>query len=290
MSTLEPTAITRELGDELKQRRLATGMKGNELAVKMQWSPTKISRIETGQRAVDEVDIVFYLAHCGANKEDLDELLPLCRNADRGFWLSERLRSLIFHESRARALFDYEPLVIHGLLQTEAYAHALIAPVVGQFEAPGAVDVRMRRQHILHDELLPVEATFYIHEQVLDLPVGGNRVMNEQLLQLVLLADRPNISIRVVPRRLGARSMFGGEYTVFYYREHRPLVYQENGANGLFIEDVEYVLKYQGRMTKLAQVALDEEESRVLLATKANTYDRLDSDAPDNVAEEHPQQ
>lgn len=69
MSTREPTALTRELGNELKTRRLATGLKADELGAKMQWSPTKISRVETGQRLIDEVDLVFYLAHCGAKSK-----------------------------------------------------------------------------------------------------------------------------------------------------------------------------------------------------------------------------
>jgi len=290
MSTRESTALTRELGEELKHRRLATGMKAHELAVKMQWSPTKVSRVETGQRAIDEVDLVFYLAHCGAKKQDLDELLPLSRDVGRGFWLKERLRSLIFHESQAAAHQQYEPLVVPGLLQTEEYARALIDPRLGQLEGASRVDVRMRRQRILHDEMRPIEAAFYIHEQVLHLPVGGNRVMNEQLLQLMLLTGRPNLSIRIVPSTLGAHSFFGGPFVVFYYREHRPLVYQENGVSGLFIEDIEAVFQCQAMMTRLAQVAMDGEESRVLLATMANKYDRLDSDAPEDLAEEHLQQ
>lgn len=163
-------------------------------------------------------------------------------------------------------------------MQTEAYARALITAERGPFEAPDAVGVRMHRQQILHDDHRPIDTTFYIHEQALDLPVGGNQVMNEQLLQLVLLSDRPNISIRVVPRSLGERSVFGGGNTVFYFREERPLIYQENGFTGWFIDDIEYVFKGQGMMTKLATVALGEDESRELLALKANKYDRVDSE------------
>ncbi len=290
MTTREPTALTRELGNELKSRRLASGIKAEELAVKMQWSPTKISRVESGQRLIDEVDLVFYLAHCGAKKQDLDELLPLNRDVGRGFWLRERLKSIIFHENRAGAHQWYEPLVVPGLLQTEAYARTLITHEKGPSEAPDALDVRMHRQRVLHDDRHCPDTIFYIHEQVLDVPVGGNQVMNEQLLQLVLLADQPNISIRVVPRSLGERSVFGGPNVVYYFRDERPLLYQENGITGWFIDDIEYVFKGQGMMTKLAQVALGEEESRELLATKANKYDRLDSDGPDSRAEEQSQQ
>jgi transcriptional regulator with XRE-family HTH domain len=285
MGILESTARTRELGNELKRRRKAAGVRGGDLATKLQWSTTKVSRIETGHRAADEIDVVFYLAHLGAKKEDLDEILPLCRD-DQGFWMSERLRSLIFHESTASANQHYQSLVVPGLLQTEAYAMALISEEVGRLEAPHAVDVRMRRQRILHDRWSPAEGTFYIHEQALHLPVGGNRVMNEQLLQLVLLAEQPNITIRVVPTSLGERAMFGGSFMVFHYRQHRPLACQESGIGCLFVEAAEYVQHFQWRLTGVADAALGAEQSRVLLATVASGYDRLDGDAPDNVAEE----
>lgn len=290
MSTREPTALTRELGHELKTRRLASGMKADDLAVKMQWSPAKISRIETGQRLMDEVDLVFYLAHCGAKKQDLDELLPLNRDVGRGWWMKERLKSIIFHENRSVAHQSYAPLAVPGLLQTESYARAMITHQLGPFEAPNAVGVRMHRQQILHNERRPIDTIFYVHEQVLDLPVGGNQVMNEQMLHLVLVSDRPNISIRVVPRSLGERSVFGCENTVYHFREERPLLYQENGFTGWFLDDVEYIGKGQGMMTKLAQVALGEEESRELFAIKANKFDRPASEGCDNPADQHPQQ
>jgi transcriptional regulator with XRE-family HTH domain len=289
MGTLESTARTRELGNELQRRRKASGLRGNDLAGKLQWSATKVSRIETGQRGVDEVDVVFYLAHLGAKKEDLDEILPLCRD-DQGFWMSERLRSLIFHESSASALHNYEPLVLPGLLQTEAYAFALIARDIGRADAQRVVDIRMRRQRILHDRWSPVAGAFYIHEQVLHLPVGGNRVMNEQLLHLVLLGEQPNITIRVVPTALGELSMFGGPFVVFDYRQHQSLAYQEGGVGGLFLEDIEFVQRYQAQVGCIARTALDAEQSRVLLATVASEYDRLAGDALDHVAEEQLQQ
>jgi hypothetical protein len=150
-----------------------------------------------------------------------------------------------------------------------------------------AARIRLRRQRILHDEFRPPQCTFYVHEQALRLPVGGDRVMNEQMLQLVLLADRPNIVIRVVPISAGARAALGGPFMLFQYDLHQPLVYQENGVSGLFVEDLEYVQRCQGQLSRISWVAMDAEESRVLLATMASKYDRLDGDHdPDDLAEE----
>ncbi|HET9137889.1 DUF5753 domain-containing protein, partial [Actinophytocola sp.] len=200
--------------------------------------------------------------------------------------MSERLRSLVFHESSATAKVNYAPLVIPGLLQTEAYASALITADIGQFNAPPAVDVRMRRQRILRDPRSPLDGTFYIHEQVLHLPVGGNRVMNEQLLQLVLLAEQPNISIRVVPTALGARSHFGRAFLVLHYRQHRPLGYQESGVLAMFIEDAELVQRFEWKLSRIAAVALGPEQSRELIANAADRYDRPDD--PPTPAKDHP--
>ncbi|HEU5475433.1 MAG TPA: helix-turn-helix transcriptional regulator [Actinophytocola sp.] len=287
MSPIESTACTRELGNELKLRRKAAGLRGHDIATKLQWSATKVSRIETGQRTSDEVDVVFYLAHLGAKREDLDEILPLCRDAERGFWMSRQLRSLVFHESTAAETFGYEPLVLPGLLQTEDYARALIRQFgLGRDDVNRAVEIRMRRQRILRDPWRPVRAAFFVHEQVLHLSIGGNRVMNDQLLNLVLLSDQPNIDIRVVPRCLGEGSYFGPGFHVFYYSGHKPLVYQENGFNGLFMEDAEFVERYQARSQEITKAALDAEQSRVLLAALASEYDRLDKDVPHRVAEE----
>src|SRR2546430_8708444 len=145
MGTREATALARELGDGLKQRRKSTGMLAHELATKMHWPASKVSRMETGQRGANEVDIVFYLAHCGAKREDLDEILSLCQDADRGFWMQKQLSSLVFHESTATGIYAYDPLVVPGLLQTPDYARMLIRQSgLGSNDIECAVSARMR--------------------------------------------------------------------------------------------------------------------------------------------------
>ena len=140
----------------------------------------------------------------------------------------------------------------------------------------------MARQRLLH--LRGFE--FYIHEQALRLPVGGNQVMNEQMLKLALIADLPKITIRVVPIALGERGMFGETFVLFRYRTSSALVYLDTA--GLFLEDHDLVTKYQERLTGLTDVALNRGESRELLATLASEFD-LPEDSrhvPDRLAKE----
>lgn len=128
----------------------------------------------------------------------------------------------------------YDPLVVPGLLQTEEYATALIGA-----DRPELVAARMERQRLLHRRGFE----FYIHEHALRMPVGGNRVMNEQLLKLVLIADQPKITILVLPAMLGVHAVFGGAFVLFSYSGHRPLVYLPSA--GLFLEDKDRVGWYQ---------------------------------------------
>lgn len=281
-------AQARELGDELRQFREGLGIHGNALAERLGWSPSKVSRIENGFSRPTEIDVIRYAAHCGVSASSIDALLEMSRDPGTpGYWISKRMSTLVLHETTATSSASYDPLVVPGLLQTQEYATALMSaaglePLLVRYWA----EARMERQHVLHSRRFE----FFIHEQALRLPVGGNRLMNEQLLRLVLVADQSRVAIRVVPTRLGARSVFGGEFVQFRFAEHRPLVFVE--PVGLYLEDPDQVAAFQDMLTGLSEVALDRRESREMLAALASEFDQPEDspDAHDNVAEEQLQQ
>jgi transcriptional regulator with XRE-family HTH domain len=274
------TAQARELGDELRQYREAMGLSCQVLADRLGWSVSKVSRIENALTGITELDVVRYAAHCGVDAGSIDALLDMCREPGAsGYWLTKRLSTLLFHENTAASSASYDPLVVPGLLQTEEYATALIGD-----DRPWLVSARMERQRVLHSR----KFEFFIHEQALRLPVGDNRVMNEQLLKLVLVAELPKIRIRVVPASLGARSMLGGSFVLFRYDAYRPLVYLEHQFLGFFVEDQDYVATYRENLTRLSDVALGRGESREGLAALASEFDQpeVPRDVPDPLAEE----
>ncbi len=274
------TAKGRELAEELRHYREILEVPAQELADRLGWSTSKISRVEHGLTGVSEIDVVRYLAHVGASAEGIDAILELCQElGTRGYWLTRQLHTLVFHENIAAFSASYDTLVVPGLLQTEEYATALIGA-----DRPWQVSGRMERQRILQSR--PFE--FYIHEQALRLPVGNDRVMNEQLLKLTLFADQPRITVRVVPYSLGAGSMFGGDVVLFRYSGHRSLVYLEQRHLGIFLEDEEHVSRYKDNLASISEVALGRGESRELLAALASEFDRPEDsrDAPEDLAEE----
>jgi hypothetical protein len=199
-----------------------------------------------------------------------------------GYYLSDKridgsLQSLIFHESSAELSIIYEPQVIHGLLQTPAYARALVTAINSDADEEwlaGVVRTRVERQRILSLPN-PARFTFYLHEHAMRLRVGSDQVMHEQLLHLVLTAAMGHVTLRIVPSSEGERSAVSGAFRIMEFREHRPMVYLDDlGGGGLIIDDPVYVRRYGDVARMLTDVALDEGQSREFAAGLADEYDR----------------
>ncbi|SDJ38868.1 Helix-turn-helix domain-containing protein [Actinokineospora alba] len=291
-------AGARELGDLLRGYREAAGLTLRQLSPKLGYSTACLHRLETGYRGTTtETEVVHYMAACGAHYKDVRKLIDACRatNDDRGYWLcphgqwmGDSLRSLIFHESSASKSVSYEPELIPGLLQTEAYARALFARAdISEEHRAARVQARMERQRILFRNN-PAKFIFFIQERALRLEVGTYRIMTEQLLAMLFLADQWNISIRIVPASARDRASLGGPFQLFGFHKYRTLAYLDGPVGGLFLEDLDYVGAYRSLNRQLAGLALDAGESRVLLAKLADEYDRAEGswDDASQVAQE----
>jgi transcriptional regulator with XRE-family HTH domain len=211
MTDRDSSARERELGAELRKRRQAAGWSASDLGRRLGWSPAKVSRMESGDRGQSEVDVAIYLTFCGVHKEELNELLDLAREPDDGYLvrphgqrLRDELRTLVFHETTAVNIDSYEPFLIPGLLQTEAYARALFywVGLVPENRIEVCVHARIDRQALLRRPNPPA-FDFLIHESAARSRVGGSEVMNEQLLHLVFLTSLPQCTIRIVPANYG---------------------------------------------------------------------------------------
>jgi transcriptional regulator with XRE-family HTH domain len=286
----------RELGEELRKRRLAVGWTGGQLAEGTGWSATKVCRIETGQRELSMVELMQYLCTMRVPLGECKEVIQLCKDAliNRGYWLSphgewleDSLTSLIFHESTAAWLTIYDPQVVNGLLQTTDYARTWIAsePWRTPDDVERCVLIRRERQRILYAPH-PKRFSFFVHEQALRRQVGGAAILYQQLLKLNRLATRSHISLRVVPQSAGEHSAFRSPFRLFEYPENRPLVYLDSYSTGLFLDDPEYVGPFRRLVPVLSEVALGEGQSRELIATLANEYGQGSELDADNLEEE----
>jgi transcriptional regulator with XRE-family HTH domain len=284
MATRYSSAAYRELGGMLRRARVNAGLTETQLAARLGWSLLTISRMEHGRRPSTTTDVIQYAVMCGMKVPQAQPLVEFTRMCEQkqGYYLSDKridgpLQSLIFHESMAEHSIIYEPQVIHGLLQIPEYARALVTAINSDADedwVAGVVRTRMDRRRILY---LPnrTRFTFYIHEQALRLQVGTERIMHEQLLHLVLTAALDNVTVRIVPSRAGERSVFGGAFHMMEFHECRPMVYLENLRDGgLILDDPDYVYSYHELVPMLADVALDEGQSREFAAGLADAYDR----------------
>ena len=181
------TAHGRELGEELRRRRTAAGYLGKELAFRLGWSTTKVSRVEVGARAISEADIIMYLASCGLSEAEIDPILDLARQGRQdhrfqahGGQLPEELKTLIFLENTAAEIEGYEQTFIPGLFQTAAYTRALLLDIgtVPDERLDFGVSARMDRQGLLKKSE-PPSCRFFLHEHMLRIPVGSAKIMHD---------------------------------------------------------------------------------------------------------------
>ena len=289
MQDREPTIRSRELGEGLRRAMHNAGLTGKDVARLLDLSPSWVSRLISGKRNVTAVQASAFLAVCRAPSAERERLLELCDEQHTPGWFQQhgsrlplQLVTLIDHENKAVAISSFVSTVMPGLLQTGDYTRALLkeAGRVPVDEIDARVAARLARQSLFSRDR-PARFTFYLHEFVLRLPVGGPAVMIDQLQQLQRLSLRPYLTLRVVPASLGAHAATAGSFTLMEFAEFKPVVYLESETSSLFLEKPVEITAYQDILESLAQTALGEGESRELIATRATelSADRKDYDA-----------
>ncbi len=273
----EPTIRSRELGDGLRQAMEAAGLTGKQAAAMLSWSPSFVSMLLTGKRQASEVDIAAFLGVCRVKGPQRDRLLALCRDQDTPGWFQQhgsrmpkQLVTLIDHENKAVTISAFEAVLVPGLLQTGEYARAVIRRIVNvpPEEVEDRVAARLARQSLFSRDR-PAAFTFYLHESVLRLPVGGAGVMAEQLRQLRWMSTRSYLTLRVVPVALGAHAATAGTFRLMEFAEFKPVAYLESETSSLFLERPEEIRAYRRILAALADTALSEGQSRELIAALA---------------------
>ena len=273
----DPTIRSRELGDGLRQAMEAAGLTGKQAAAMLSWSPSFVSMLLTGKRQASEVDIAAFLGVCRVKGPQRDRLLALCRDQDTPGWFQQhgsrmpkQLVTLIDHENKAVTISEFEAVGVPGLLQTGEYARAVISRVVNvpPEEVQDRVAARLARQSLFSRDR-PAAFTFYLHESVLRLPVGGPAVMAGQLRQLRWMSMRSYLTLRVVPTALGAHAAMTGAFRLMEFAEFKPVAYLESETSSLFLERPEEIAAYRRILAALADTALSEGQSRELIAALA---------------------
>ncbi|MFC3896852.1 helix-turn-helix domain-containing protein [Lentzea rhizosphaerae] len=270
MPKRESNVVGREFGNGLRAAIAKTGLTQRKLAEELDWDESKISDAVNGKGGIDLHEVEVLLAYCRLPLGERKHLLALFLEAgEKGFILfpedgvPDQLRTLINHEKESTAITAWSMVLVPGLLQIPEYAHAVTeAGPHEKDDVPKVVAARIARTEILRPGRT---FTFLVHEQALWLPVGGEEVWREQLAHLLRMSVRQYINFHVIPRSVGAHAGVAGDFRVMRFPKYPPLVFLDTLNCGLFFDDKETVALYEDRVKRLAAVALNREESRVVI-------------------------
>jgi uncharacterized protein DUF5753/helix-turn-helix protein len=286
------TARTRELGHELLLARRRAKLKATTVAEELGWSPGKLSKLEHGWRSTSDWDYGTLLGKLGVDQATRDRIHRIASEQDIGHFLrvhngllSDNLLCLMIHERAALTMCQYETTLIPGLLQTEAYARAVINPdgLYQPDEHDFKTAARLERQSVLSGPRSP-EATFYIHEVALRAVIGDHQVMHDQMMRLAFMCEWGRLTIRVIPADRGHAALMRSSNLMTFTKAMKPVAYSETDVATVFTDDHTSIGVYQRKQRALAELALDAEQSRSVFAHWADVYDcrgDRDVDRPD---------
>lgn len=283
-----PTVRRRRLAAELRRLRERAGMTGDQVAERVGWSASKLSRIENAHTVPGDTEIRQLLDLYDVEGRYADELFALAQEAaGRGWWetysptLPPDYAWLIGLEAEAQAALSWEPLIVPGLLQTGDYAREVtngylerIDPVPPS-ETRRRVEARLARQRVLTRDN-PLQLSVVLDQSVLHRRFGDRSVMRSQIKRLLDLSERDNISLRIL--QLDGRHPIGtGAFALLQFGEvhdvtYQDVVYIENLTGGRYVEEEDEVFRYKRAFDRLSDLALDEQKSREILVAARDTW------------------
>ncbi len=281
-----PSVRRRRLAAELRGIRESKGKSGEAVAAALRWSPSKISRYErarTGLRPPEVERLLDYYQITGPRRALLVALAEDA--AQKGWWeefgdsLSEDYQQFIGLEHEATSMAIWHVDVVTGLLQTEAYARHIIGSYSRVEPVPPGmigrlVRVRMRRQQVLDRDGL--ELSVVLDESVLKRRIGDESVMYDQLQRLAREADRPNLTLRILP--LDAQhTVFGESFVIFGFVADSDAMLQEvvsteHLRSGFTLEGERETYLHRIAFQMLAEASLDPVASRALIIETAESH------------------
>lgn len=274
MAAFSPTVRHRRLTAELRRLREESRRTIDQVAQDIGISKSALSRIENGLVGIKLPVLRALLTEYSVTGEHAAALEQLCREAaQRGWWqvgeTSDDFKTLLGLEAEATWINYFATSVITGLLQTEAYARALLTSILfdaTEEELELAVRLRLKRQERLGEFRLWV----IMAEEGLERPIGGSTVMAEQIDHLVETSRERSITIQIIGKEVGQHVGLGGGFEMIGLDSPEPeAVYVEGARWDACIEDRELLNIYSQAFERLRADALSIEESRTRMRTIA---------------------
>jgi transcriptional regulator with XRE-family HTH domain len=247
--SIGPTVRRRRLGSELRRLREAQSIKLEEVAERLGLAPSTLSRIETGKAPTRSAYLTSMLELYGVDDPTQKQMLTeMAREGHRkGWWqvwedvLPSGFGIYVGLEAEAASLRVYEALVVHGLLQTEEYARAVMTTVrrrQSPEEIERLVKLRMQRQEALL-KADPLELWIILDEAVIRRSMGPPDLMRRQLEHLCETSLMPNVTLQVLEFSSGLHPALNGPFVIIEFPERfdPDVVYSEGVAGQAYVEE-----------------------------------------------------
>ncbi len=272
-----PTARRIVLGAQLRRLREAAEITRAEAGYHIRGSDSKISRMELGRVGFKERDVVDLLAMYGVHDEqERAVFLDMVRKSnERGWWhrysntMPNWFQDFVGLEESAALIQSYELQFVPGLLQTEDYVRAVVShgrPELLDHEGERRVALRLQRQKVLTRSGAP-RLWAVLDESVLHRPIGGHRVLREQIEHLLEVTRQPNVTLQILPYHL---SGYAAESAFSILRFAEPslpdIVYIEHLSGALYLDRVDELEVYGRVIDRLAVDAETPDRTRQLLS------------------------
>ncbi|MGW4351665.1 helix-turn-helix domain-containing protein [Nocardia sp. NPDC004582] len=289
----DTTLPRRQLGRMLREARSATGMNLEQAASLVQWSRPTLSRLERGE--TEKVRVTDILAICEAYGLDEDTTAVAkglaTQTPAKSWWqaysdlIPAWANLFVGLESSATSLTVFQPLIMHGLLQTADYARALDQlnfPDDTEHELARRIRVRAQRQRILTRSRRPTRMRIVLQENVLRTVVGTSRVMAAQCRHVAEVSLLDNIDVRVLPFHAGLplgaavppfTIMDFGSGTYGAQMLEPAQVYCEGYAGSAYLENRTDVTRFRKAFRILQESSLDARSSRDMIREIARSHE-----------------
>jgi Predicted transcriptional regulators len=266
-----PTVRLRRLGHEMRRLREAAGKSIHETSAELEWSTSKISRLENGLTKRPDVQNIRILcaAYGVTDPEKVENLVKLARDARRRAWWTKYqdvfTGNYVGLEAEASSISTFELALIPGLLQTADYMREVVRAflVTDPQEIERRIEARLRRQALL-SRANPPEYRAVIDESALLRRMGAPEVHRGQLRKLLEMGQLPHVTIQVLPFSAGLNSGLGGSFVILDFPESgdRSVVYQETATDSLYLEEQHQIDRYGLIFQQICASALSADASR----------------------------
>ena len=270
----------RRLCAALKRAREERGLTQQDVVHTMEWSLSKVIRVESGSVGISTTDLRALLSYYAVTDANVvTELMELARaGRSRPWWREYRdhmptqtLGTLIDLEVVASHLKIFNPSILPGLFQTKEYAQAVLRnmlPTPTPEQLTARVQIRMRRQREVLQREAPPAILTVLDEAVIRRSTGDDRIMREQLDHLLLISSLPNVTINILPFKAGVFQL-AGPFFIMSFPSDPDIVYIESSMNEDLIEGNDRSQDYRDAFDAIRRKALSPEDSSTLIKRAA---------------------